>query len=107
MSASGTKVYARGSFCDPAKCTELECEEKEEEGPSPAVVAACAGGGTVAVLLLGLGVWYAVRKRVNCVRPDENGYWLVRWDNQVYRRRAGSAQLYRRRAGSARSVGPD
>lgn len=63
VTANYTKVYARGSFCDPAKCPELECEEKEEEGPIPAVVAACAGGATVAVLLLGLGVWYAVRKR--------------------------------------------
>lgn len=61
------KVYARGSFCDPAKCADLpnqsKSNTKKNTPTSPLVLAACAGGGTIAVLLLGLVIWYMIRRQ--------------------------------------------
>ena len=63
------KVYARGSFCDPARCKDMGIHDGTPGTASgmgtrlsPAVVAACAGGGTVAVLLLVFGIWYLIRR---------------------------------------------
>ena len=64
--ANYKQVYARGSFCDPARCK----PDGDKGTPvaasgtrlSPAAVAACAGGGTIAVLLLAFGLWYTIRR---------------------------------------------
>ena len=57
------EVYSRGSFCDPSKCNERVTKQTVQSNQmSPVAIAACAGGSTLGILLLGLGVWYGVRR---------------------------------------------
>ena len=65
--ANYKQVYARGSFCDPARCKDVGRHDGTPGAASgtrlsPAAMAACAGGGTVAVLLLAFGLWYTIRR---------------------------------------------